>query len=224
MKHFLLFLGSNLLVASLAQAQVGVRAGTNLLNLRPEAAGARPSTSNKLGYQVGVFYQQPLTKHLSLVPEVQFSREQTQVEYADVRNEQNYLRGSYDLHWSHINVPVLLRYTLGRVHFEAGPQASLLVGGRGTGQLASLSGGDILGDRNIDQAAIGRYRRVSFGASLGVGVSLPAGLGIDVRAYQGFSSINHDTPSQENTAIPYWGGAMNRQTLQASLTYQLASR
>jgi outer membrane immunogenic protein len=225
MKRFLLFLGGNLLLASLTQAQVGVRVGANLLNFNTSASdGARPSTSSRLGYQAGIYYQQPLTKRFSLVPEVQFSSEQAQVNADNYRNAQNYSLSNYRLHLSYLNVPVLLRFALGRVYFEAGPQASLLVGGRGSGQGSYLVGGDVGGNYAIDQSATDRFRRLQYGACVGIGVSLPAGLGLSVRAYQGFTSMNQATYSQDRAAIPYWDGDMHRQTLQASLTYQLASR
>lgn len=225
MKRFLFLLSSSLLLTGLAHAQVGVRAGANLLRFNTNSVdGARTATSGKVGYQVGVYYQQPLTKHLSLVPEVQYSHEQTQVNFEAYRNAGNYTRGSYDLRLAYVHVPVLLRYTLGRVHFEGGPQVSLLVGGHGTGQSNTLIGGDGRVDRAIDQAATDRFRRVSLGASVGVGVALPAGLGLDVRAYQGITYMNQSINPERSGAIPYWGGNLRRQTLQASLTYQLASR
>lgn len=227
MKRFLFLLSSSLLLTGLAHAQVGVRVGANLLRFNTNSVdgdGARTATSGKLGYQVGAYYQQPLTKHLSLVPEVQYSREQTQVNFEAYRNAENYTRGSYDVRLNYVHVPVLLRYTMGRVHFEAGPQASLLVGGRGTGQSNTLIGGDGRVDRAIDQAATDRFRRFSLGASVGVGVALPAGLGLDVRAYQGITYMNQSIDPERSGAIPYWGGNLRRQTLQASLTYQLASR
>lgn len=225
MKRFFLFLGSSLLAAGFAQAQVGVRAGTNLLNLKTSAAdGARPSASGRLGYQAGIYYQQPLTTHLALVPEVQFSREQSQVTNDAYYNAENYSRSDYRLRLSYLNVPILLRYTLGKVHFDAGPQVTWLVGGRGTGQGSYLVGGDVGSSYVIDQSATDRFPRRHFGACLGVGVSLPAGLGLDVRAYQGFTSIDYTTYSSgDRAAIPLVGDTY-RQTLQASLTYQMASR
>jgi hypothetical protein len=177
MKQFLLLLGSSLFFTSTAYAQLGIRAGTNLLNFSKESTynDASTSTTSRVGYQVGVYYQQLLTKRLSLVPEVQFSREQARVEVASFTNPQNYLRGDYRLHLSYLNVPVLLRLAFGPVYLEAGPQVSLLVGGRGQGQTEALIGGDVLSKRDIDQAATERFRRLDAGASLGVGVKLPAG-------------------------------------------------
>jgi hypothetical protein len=225
MKRFLLFLGSNMLVASLAHAQVGVRAGTNLLNLNTSTTdGSSFSTSGRFGYQAGVYYQQPLTKHFALVPEVQFSREQSQVAADNYRNADNYSLSSYRLRLSYLNVPVLLRYTVGRLHFDAGPQASWLLGGQGTGQGSYLVGGDAGGKLTVDQAASDRFRRFHLGACVGIGVSLPAGLGLDVRASQSFTSIRRNTYWQVPEAISLPDNTIYRQTIQASLTYQLASR
>ena len=225
MNRFLLFLGSNLLVASLAHAQVGVRAGTNLLNLNSSPTdGSSFSASSRFGYQAGIYYQQPLTKRLALVPEVQFSRERSQVAVDNYRNAGNYYLSSYRLGLSYLNVPVLLRYTLGRVHIDAGPQASWLLGGQGTGQGSYLVGGDVRGDFTINQAAADRFRRFHLGACVGIGVSLPAGLGLDVRASQSFTSVRRNTYWQVSSAIPLPDENIYRQTIQASLTYQLASR
>lgn len=225
MKQFFLLLGGSLLFTGTANAQLGVRTGINLLNFSKEATynDASTSTTSRVGYQVGVYYQQQLTKRLSLVPEVQFSREQVHVETASFTNPENYLRDDYRLHLSYLNVPVLLRLALGPVYLEAGPQASLLVGGRGQGQAEGLVGGDILIKRTIDQAAPERFRRFDAGGSLGIGVKLSAGLGLSVRAYQGFVALNRNYSYRE-TGISYTGSKMHRQTLQAALTYQLSAR
>jgi hypothetical protein len=45
---------------------------------------------------------------------------------------------------------------------------------------------------------------------------LPAGLGLGVRAYRGLVTLNQEQSSYE--------GAFQRQSLQASLTYQLTAR
>ena len=80
MKHVLNLLGGSLLLAGTVWAQAGLRARSTLAHLTtkgevPAAYYLDASNSARLGYQVGVFYQVPLSKSLSLVPEVQFSRE-----------------------------------------------------------------------------------------------------------------------------------------------------
>ena len=210
---YLLLLGSSLLLACPAHAQFGLRAGGNLLRL---ASDSLPSSS-RVGYQVGIFYQIPLTAQWSLVPEVQFSRERLQATSLEETPKAN-----YQLRFSYLNLPVVARLTLGQVYIEAGPQLSWLVGGRGEGTIA-YSNTFI---RQIGQAVTDRYRRFDVGPCLGIGVKLPAGLGLSVRAYQGLGSIlrQNSFPSFD-TAIPYAGhSSQHRQTLQASLTYQIAKR
>ena len=208
--NYLLLLSSSLLLAGPAHAQFGLRAGGNLLRL---ASDSLP-TSSRVGYQVGLFYQVPLTERWSLVPEVQFSRERVQA-----TSLEEVPRADYHLQFSYLSLPVMARLTLGQVYVEAGPQLSWLVGGRGEGSITARN----TFVRQIDQATADRYRRFDAGPCLGVGVQLFAGLGLSVRAYQGLGSIlRQDNVSYPDTAIPYAGrSSQHRQTLQASLTYQL---
>jgi hypothetical protein len=68
----------------------------------------------------------------------------------------------------------------------------------------------------FDQAITDSYRRFDVGPCLGVGVQLPAGLGLSVRAYRGLMTLNHERQ--------FVDGEHQRQSLQASLTYQLPTR
>jgi hypothetical protein len=233
MKHSYLLLASGLLLSSSAYAQFGVRAGSNLLAVRTTGA-TRLTPEREFGYQVGVYYQHPLAKHLYLVPEVQFSRERSQVDYYHTYQSSTDIttRGGYDLSLSYLNVPVLLRVALGAVYLEAGPQVSLLVGGHGQGQLENIYDPhptpyiwvDGIRFQPIDQAASQHFRRLDAGASVGLGVSLPAGLGLSLRAYRGLMNMEKENPETLGALIPSSQGKMYRQTLQASLTYQLAAR
>lgn len=176
----------------------------------------------QLGYQLGVYYEAALSKRFFLMPEVQFSREQQRVtETSSTSLADASYTSEYRVNLSYVNVPVLLRAALGPVYLEAGPQLSVLVGGRGTGQTEGYSWGGGYTRSLIDQAATDRYHRLDAGFCLGVGVKLPAGLGLNVRAYQGLRQLNTDRTNDSRTPIPYSGNKEYRQTLQASLTYQL---
>jgi hypothetical protein len=236
MKQLLFLLSLGLLLANPAQAQWGVRTGGNA-TLFTKAKGEDATTSRQLGYQVGLFYQVPLTKHLSLVPEVQFSRERFRTEktvadpllpspatpgpYPPVYYD--YIRGFTDYRYtqslSYLNLPVVLRATVGACYLEAGPQLSLLLGGRAQGT-GSYAGGGVYGTGPLDVAdAPTLYRRLDVGPTVGVGVRLPAGLGVGLRGYWGLTKS-----SKEETATQAYATFQRRQTLQASLTYQLATR
>lgn len=233
MKRLLFLLSVGLLVAGPAQAQWGVRTGGNATLFTKVANGQDVTTSRQLGYQVGVFYHVPLTKHLSLVPELQVSRERFATdktvpdpllpsppapgEYPPV----DYILGFTDYRYhqslSYLNLPVLLRIAVGAFYVEAGPQLSLLVGGQVEGN-GSFTRGGVYGTGPLGVSrATTLYRRLDAGPTVGVGLRLPAGFGLGLRGYWGLTK-----PAKENATDAY-ASFQRRQTLQASLTYQLAA-
>jgi hypothetical protein len=221
MKQLLFFLASCSLLTSVAKAQVGVRASGELTFLSKGADRTYDYTNvqRKLGYQLGVFYQVPLSAHLSLVPEVQFSRTRFAVDKSYLFGE-GFLTSHYDQSLSYLNLPVLLRASLGAFYVEAGPQLSWLVGGRATGT-QTITGGftGVPYTYPFEQAATDSYSRFDVGPCVGVGVKLPAGLGLGLRAYWGVRR-----PVSETGQTPFgptYPNFEHRQTLQASLTYQL---
>jgi hypothetical protein len=221
MNYYSLLLGGSLLLASPAYAQFGLRAGANTMDFR--LTGTRvftPSTSKRLGYQAGIYYQLPLSKRLTLVPEVQYSRER--LTYTQTNYTLSYYLPApdrqYSLWLSYLNVPVLLRVTVGPVYLEAGPQASMLLGGRQEGftRVRDVTTGTIT-STTIDGPVTDRFRRFDVGPCLGLGVNLPAGLGVNLRAYQGVVSLTQGTEEAE-------AGSARRQTVQVALTYQVRGR
>lgn len=216
MKHFFLVLGTSLLVASAAHAQLGVRLGGSIAQLHTtEGQVVHSSSSSQPGYQVGITYQLPLTARLSLVPEVQYSNERMKLAQASYATFDIGFTADTRLSLHYLNLPVLVRATFGPLYVEAGPQASLLLGGRQTGSqiISSWGMGPASQEYAIDQPATQGNRRVDAGPCLGVGLTLPAGLGINVRAYQGLVTLNNERSAYD--------GKFKRQSLQASLTYQL---
>jgi hypothetical protein len=227
MKHVLLFLGSGLLTG-VAHAQVGLRAGGTLS--RYTEAGtvhtdygftyARAQSSPKIGYQVGVYYAQKLSARLALVPEVQLSREQVRVRAMNYALPDAHYDSDYTVRATYLNVPVLLRWQVGPVYVEAGPQAGVLLAGREEGAVTTTTvswGGSVT--QPLNQPTTDSYRRFDIGPCLGVGLQLPAGLGLSLRAYQGLRDLTGVTEVTYAPA-PYVSG-QRRQSLQASLTYQL---
>lgn len=227
--RFFALLSTGLLLAGTAHAQAGLRAGGGWMT-QSTAPGERllgagsVATRSQLGYHVGGYYALPLSKRFSLVPEVQFSRERQRVETKSGSPVSDTYRSDYHLTLSYINLPVLARLALGPVYLEAGPQLSLLVGGRGEGATVVTTRSTGAYSLAIDQAATDRYRRVDAGLCLGVGVKLPAGLGLNLRAYQGFVPFNRTYATYNTSDIPYTLNREYRQTLQAALSYQLPAR
>jgi len=234
MKRLLFLLSTGLLVAGSAHAQWGVRTGGNATLFTKVDNGQDVTTSRQLGYQVGVFYHVPLTKHLSLVPELQFSRERfdtdktvpdpllpsppTPSEYPSVDYVLGFTDYRYHQALSYLNLPVLLRVAVGAFYVEAGPQLSLLVGGQSEGRGAVTRGGVYAFAPLFVPKATTLYQRLDAGPVVGVGLRLPAGFGLGLRSYWGLTK-----PTKENAPDAY-ASFQRRQTLQASLTYQLAAR
>jgi hypothetical protein len=224
MKQALFLLSGGLLLASSAHAQLGVRVGGNTVAFTKGAriSDDNPTTRRLVGYQIGLYYQVPLTKHLALVPEVQFSRERFQVSYTPftppgVLYFEGAPHSEYDQSLSYLNLPVLLRASVGALYLEAGPQVSWLIGGHAKN--IPYANGTINNSVGVDQAATGSYRHFDAGPCVGVGVKLPAGLGVGVRAYWGLTKLTADE-DYSNISRTYTG-FQHRQSLQASLTYQL---
>ncbi|MBJ6144227.1 porin family protein [Hymenobacter sp. BT559] len=229
MQRFLFLLGSGLLLSPLAHAQFGLRAGGTLTHFTTKDSDpsigqtVAATTDSKLGYQAGAYYQVKLGKYFAVVPEVQFSHENSGLHAFRSNVADAGYRGDYALSLNYINMPLLMRVKLGPVYVEAGPQISLLVSGseKGTDIYNGWSG---LVYQEVDQNITNRYRRFDVGPCVGVGVDLPAGFGVSVRGFQGLVSSTR-TPDK-NLAVFYtnYPGRMLHQTLQASLTYQLAAR
>lgn len=224
MKLAFLALGSSLLLTGAAHAQLGVRVGGSAATFTKGArvSDENPATRRRAGYQIGLYYQVPLTAHVALVPEVQFSRERFHVNYVSLPplGAQYYEgppRSEYAQSLSYVNLPILLRASLGAFYLEAGPQFSLLVGGRAKDD--HIENGISYNHLSINAAATDQYRRFDAGPCVGVGVKLPAGLGVGLRAYWGFTKLTSD--ADYSASSPTYSGFQHRQSLQASLTYQL---
>jgi hypothetical protein len=212
------------LLPGVARAQVGVRAGGELtfFSKGTDKPYDYTNVQRKLGYQVGVFYQVPLSAHVSLVPEVEFSHARFAVDKAYMFGD-GFLTSQYDQSLSYLTLPVLLRASRGAFYVEAGPQLNWLVGGRATGT-QTISGGftGIPYTYSIEQAATSSYHRLDAGPCVGVGVKLPAGLGLGLRAYWG---VGKPVAEEKSFGLgPTYPDFKHRQNLQASLTYQFPGR
>lgn len=228
MRPFYLFL-SGLLCSSAAHAQLSLRAGATWAGQTPNflshyVGGNSLATTSQMGYQLGLTYRFPLGQHWALVPELTFSRERQQVHVTGGSPSLS-LTAEYNLTGSFVNLPVLARRQWGRVYLEGGPQVGWLVGGRGQG-LRFYSGPTaalIYYSPLIEQAATDSYARLDAGVCVGFGVRVAAGLGLNVRAYQGLAGRDKDD-AFFSQALPKGSGQAYRQTLQVALTYDLVAQ
>lgn len=214
------FLLANLLMAGVAHAQFGVRAGTNYASLYESGSrNARyADTNGRIGYQVGIFYEKKVSTKLSLVPEVQFSRQHTNLSVVDYEAAMNAGSATYQVGLSYLNVPIMLRAHLRKFYVELGPQSSFLLGGheKGFTQESPLSSyRDPAGGMPFDRRATDRYQRYDFGTAAGVGAQLPAGFEVGLRLYAGLLSV---TRSARST----YQGELNNVAVQANVAYRFS--
>ena len=223
MKYVAYLLGAGLLLSHAAQAQLGVRAGAlfSRLAYHQDQDYLLASTRPRVGYEAGVFYELPLGHHWSLVPELDFQRQNQQLRLASYQLIDAFFEGDYHLTHSQLSLPVLVRASLGKCYLEAGPQLTYLVGGRQVGHETLY--GFATYSQDVDRPTAERFRRFDIGACVGVGVRLRAGWGVNLRAYQSLRA----TGLGPGTYTPYgqtYATQLYQQNLQASLTYQLSPR
>jgi hypothetical protein len=223
MNQAVYLLGAGLLLSGSAHAQVGLRAGGNLsrLAIRSTQDGVSASNGARVGYEAGAFYQLPLGGSFSLVPELDFLHQSQHLLVQNYQFIDDGFKGDYRLTRSQLSLPVLARMSLGKCYLEAGPQLTYLVGARQMGTETYYGFGTY--SLEVDRPATDRFRRLDAGLCVGVGLQLPSGVGVSLRAYQGLrpTSIEPDTYTPYSQA---YAGPLYQQTLQASLTYQLSPR
>jgi hypothetical protein len=205
-----------LLLAGSSQAQWGLRAGLNasLPQVKATPRSIEASAEGRLGYQVGVFYARPLSPRLTLVPELQLSQQKLDLKVDDYRFMDAGYHGRYELRLLYVQVPVLLRVNAGRFYAEAGPQAAVLQIAREQGTEGWVT---IAGFRRsaVDRFATDRYQRLDVGLCAGLGMRLPSGLGLNLRAYQSLRSL---TLEKEQYHL---GTQLINRNVQVGLSYQL---
>ncbi|MBD2714126.1 PorT family protein [Microvirga sp. STR05] len=212
--------GLLLLLAGSAHAQLGLRAGANTTTIATKTPqpSQQASADAKTGYQVGVFYEHRVNTRFSVVPELQFSRQHTQLRVRDYAIADGGYAADYRLSQSYVHLPVLLRARFGCFYAEAGPQGSLQVASREVGgeEIETIAGSF---RRDFDRAATDSYSRLDVGVCAGLGVQLPSGFGIGVRASAGLLPL---TPKEQR--LQDFSIELRSQMVQASVSYQLRPR
>lgn len=210
---------SCLLLAGPAHAQFGLRAGANFATLAtPTSANEsrRASADGRLGYHAGVFYEHAFTRRWSIVPEIHYSHQRQRLEAEDYSIADGGYYGRYRLRLGYLNVPVLGRATFGnrhKVYVEAGPQLGILQGAfeEGTEAIGTIVGSY---EVEVNRPATDRYRRLDVSLCAGIGLKLPAGLGVGLRASTGLRSLTQPYSNFHN-----YGGRLRSQVVQAALSY-----
>ena len=128
MKTKFLFLSAALFFsfASMAQFHIGAKAGANISKVE----GHSFNDQFKYGYHLGGFMEIPISKKLTIQPEVLFNQYSTVLDssykniYKDVFNVQN----AKNIKLNYLSIPLLLEYKMANFfRLQAGPQFGILI-------------------------------------------------------------------------------------------------
>jgi Outer membrane protein beta-barrel domain len=162
--------------AAHAQFAFGIKGGANFSNVNGSDVSG---TSSLVGFNAGVYLKLPVTKHLSIQPEVVYSGQ-------GFKATNNGVTGSQ--HENYINIPVLLKYHVAGVFIETGPQAGILASAKVSQQGVSVD------DK-------GSFNSADFSWVFGAGVKIPmTPISLDARYNLGLSNIiNNGGNSTDNS-------------------------
>jgi hypothetical protein len=163
---FLVLCAVGSFITSNSQIRYGIKAGYNSSDLYFSGAGSISNVKSKSGFNAGVYSAFPLSKSLSIQPEIQYSEQGARYKDSAVNVNYNYL-----------NVPVLAKYQLASGIFaESGPQIGFLLN---SSYKSSTSSFDLMYSKST-----------AFSWVFGAGYKLPTvNLGIDIRYNLGISNI-----------------------------------
>jgi hypothetical protein len=200
-----------------AQIKFGLKAGLNASNIIGDHslnADENNDASNtlqyttKIGYNFGAFVNLPIKGKFSLQPEVMYSFQGAKVKatFTDDLGDQTVTNGQQNL--SYIQIPVLAKFTFNhKFYVQTGPQFGFLGAAK-----AKANGGSYSDDKSS-------FQSFDFAWGLGIGYTLPMGLGFDLRYNIGITSIDKNT-DDNNDGGDGTGLKDHNSNLQVGVFYQ----
>ncbi len=169
MKKCLFAFAAILLTSFVSNAQIrfGANAGANFTNLMGKDVESDPQP----GFYIGAHCAIPLTEKLNLIPALRFSAEGA---------KEDFLGTTFHLNTSFINIPVLLNYQTGKLFFEVGPQAGLLISSK------MKVDGD---SEDVKE----EFNSMNFSAAAGAGYMITNNIGVNLRLNIGLVNIEKES-------------------------------
>lgn len=149
-------------------AQFGVRAGVNFAKVNHDDAPIEIKSKSNLGYQLGVFYDAPITRNISLRPAVLYSIKGSELESVGTKS---------DFKTSYIEVPFDLVYKFN-------------TGGNTVGIYAGPYVGFLVDATQEDQDIKELTKDLDYGINGGLLYELNGGLGLGLNYGLGLADIN----------------------------------
>ena len=168
---FLLFL---ILNSSFSQKlELGIKGGTNF---ETQKLSNITGVESVTGYHIGGFLYFKLPILFGIQVEGQYSTQGSEFQVGQIINKNN-LR--------YINVPILIRNDFGPFNFHFGPQFGILT--------------DAINLNSVKSSIKDQFLGRDFSIVAGLGVRLPANLGISLRYIKGLKNISDPNISNVNT-------------------------
>lgn len=161
--------------ASSLKAQAGLTIGANVSNLYVDNVD---DENAKVGLNIGVFNKSKINSVMGVQYEMLYSQKGAALQY------NNFLSGSgtYRFNLNYIKVPVMLTADVGRLNFQAGPYASVLVNAK----IKDVDGdGTINSVQELDRDD---FNTLDYGAVAGLGYDFAGGT-MGLRYNYGFREI-----------------------------------
>ncbi|WP_238395730.1 porin family protein [Pontibacter pudoricolor] len=169
-----------------AQSGIGIRAGANMSNLSGDLRNEN-NFENKWGFHGGITYNIGIVDNFfSIQPELLYS--QKGFKNADtefVVGGVNYKRTG-KVNYNYLDLPVLAKIKAGPLYFEAGPQASYLIGVNN--ETKTYLDGNLQSTSRDEKDKEG-LKEFEFGYGAGVGFALGNSLNLGVRYNGSFSDF-----------------------------------
>ncbi|WP_460582842.1 porin family protein [Hymenobacter arcticus] len=169
-------------LAPKAHAQFGIKAGVNEAVLKGRVG---EDATYKTYFHAGVFYEAKLIGPLSIQPELLYSLQGSQLKGATTV-------ANYTTQLNYIQVPILLKATLGPVFVEAGPQFGYLVAANDQGMVQVRTTSGTATFRDADQSSTDNYKRGDFAVCGGVGLKLGSLIRVGGRFVAGLNDVHKD--------------------------------
>jgi len=197
-----------------AQIKFGLKGGMNASNIIGDHNLNASETLNqdnlqyttKIGYNVGAFVNLPIKGKFSLQPEVMYSLQGANYKITSDDGSGNISTFTGHLNLSYLQVPILAKFTFGhKFYAQTGPQFGFLMSAKD-----KFTGGS--------DDVKSSFQSFDFSWGLGIGYTLPMGVGFDLRYNIGITAIDK-TSSSDNSGDGL-GLKDHNSNLQVGVLYQ----
>ena len=111
-------------IAQDQKVKLGIKAGLNLATLTFDESEL--DSSSKAGFAAGVMIEIPMTKKISIQPEIMYSQQGTKTSFSDSDVTNSNYESTIKLNY--LNIPVMLKYyVIEGLSVQAGPQIGILL-------------------------------------------------------------------------------------------------